>query len=97
MARIKFNFDGLNDDKREIKARIDDLRGMNDRLNDLIESIGSSWKGRAARRYIEKMRSYKSQSENMITVLSEFEKYIDKAESVFEQKDKEWAGKINAC
>ena len=97
MARIKFNFDGLNGDKREISARISDLKGMNDRLNRLIENIGTTWKGRAARRYLEKMRSYKTQSENMITVLTEFEKYIDKAESVFEQKDREWANKINGC
>ncbi|MBQ1342092.1 MAG: WXG100 family type VII secretion target [Erysipelotrichaceae bacterium] len=94
MARIRINYDNLEQNTSSLKNSIESYEELNTRLNNLIEQIRSTWSGKAADSYVEMMRGYQRQARSMIDVLESFMKYANKADNDFAAIDAQCAQKI---
>lgn len=94
MARIKVDSTALRSKASEITSQIQQLQGLNDRLDALITRIGDSWEGEASRAYINMMSRYANQAKNMIAVMDEFRSYAQKAADEFDAQDRNGANRV---
>ena len=88
MPNIKVNIDGLNNNSNNISSKIAELQNLNNRLDSLIARIADSWEGDASEAYINLLRSYAEHAKNMVNILNEHKRYIDKTVVKFSELDK---------
>ena len=96
MAKIKVDVDALSANSTALNSRISELQNLNNRLEDLINRIESSWEGQASLIYINIMRNHALKAKKMVDVLMEYKKYVDSAISKFSGVDKDSASKIRS-
>ena len=65
MARIKINVAALRTCQSQINNKINELQGLNSRLEGQIGTIADSWEGDASRAYEQMMRSYLSKAKRL--------------------------------
>lgn len=96
MPNIKVNIDGLNNNSNNISSKIAELQNLNNRLDSLIARIADSWEGDASEAYINLLRSYAEHAKNMINILNEYKKYIDKTVVKFSELDRNKANIVKS-
>lgn len=94
MAKIKIDIDALKSDSSVLEQRINDLQGLNARLESLIARIQSSWEGQASIVYIAKITAQAAKAKRMVEVLTEYKKYVDSAVNKFTSLDNRAANQI---
>lgn len=97
MALIKVNIEGLQANKQAISQKINQLQNYNNRLSSILAQIEAGWEGEASEKYAAAMRVYQRKAEQMVSVLYEFQSYMDQAAVRFEQQDKTGGARIRAC
>lgn len=95
MAKIKIDIDALKSSSSSLASRIGELEALNKRLETLLVNVASSWEGQASLAYVAKMREYHDKAKDMVRVLTEYKKYVDKAVELFNEKDRNAANRIN--
>lgn len=96
MPKIKIDTEGLKNNSENIGARIAELQNLNSRLESLITRIADSWEGNASEAYINLLRSYAEHAKNMINILNEYKKYIDKTVVKFSELDRNKANIVKS-
>lgn len=96
MPKIKIDTEGLKNSSENIGARIAELQNLNSRLESLIARIADSWEGNASEAYINLLRSYAEHAKNMINILNEYKKYIDKTVVKFSELDRNKANIVKS-
>lgn len=96
MPKIKIDTEGLKNSSENIDARIAELQNLNSRLESLIARIADSWEGNASEAYINLLRSYAEHAKNMINILNEYKKYIDKTVVKFSELDRNKANIVKS-
>lgn len=94
MSVISINTDGLLQNAGNLSSRLSDLQQMNRRLETMITTIESSWRGTASQSYVRMMRGYLGKGRQMEQVLQEFVKYANQAAERFRTIDRDSANKI---
>ena len=93
-AKVAVDITALQDNEKTIQQYISQMEALNARLETLLGRIESSWEGKSSQAYLNLMRGYAAQAVNMGAAMREFEKYVQKACTMFEAKDRAAASRI---
>ena len=94
MAKIYMDIESLTKNASNLAARAATLTDLKARLDALIERIAASWEGEASAAYIQKMREYSKKVIEMIELVEEYKKYVDRAAEDFSKHDTDSASRI---
>ena len=94
MAKIKIDYDGLNQESGNLTSRISDYNAMMTKLRNLTEQISQGWKGDSGTSYVGKMNDYYNEGNKLIDVLNLFNNNIKDVTATFSQTDSECAASI---
>jgi WXG100 family type VII secretion target len=94
MANIKVDIAVLTKNSQQLSQQINELQLLNNRLDALLTQIDASWDGAASEKYISVMRQHMRKAESMVSVLTEFKNYMEKAASLFSNEDQSGASRI---
>lgn len=94
MGVIKIMYDGLDKQVSSMGQQIQSYESLNTRANNLKQQIASSWEGKAAAAYAEKLDEYIREAKKMTSILEAFRGYANNSSARFKQLDHNCAMKI---
>jgi len=94
MARITIDFDGLMQQANALSTLTQSYETLNNRMNNLKNTIGTGWKGEASEAYLELMTKYHNQAVKLVEILDAFRSYASSAAGEFESLDNQCAAEV---